>query len=181
MKEEKTYFASAIRSTPEEIHKEFELVESQKFFHEIFGTFTGVAAVIDKNRQIVYANDDFLAFLEISSLESVLGKRYGEAVSCTNSSTEPAGCGTSEACRFCGAVNAILESQRTGIKSLKETRITTIAEGKQRSLDLNVSSTPISIAGQTFYVFILQDISDEKRRVALERIFFHDLLNLINS
>ena len=28
-----------------------------------------------------------------------------------------------------------------------------------------------------FYILVLQDISDEKRRSALERIFFHDLLN----
>jgi signal transduction histidine kinase len=177
MSEEKTYFASAIRSTLEELNKESELIGSQKFFHEIFGTFSGTAAVIDKNRQIVYANDELLAFLGFSSMEFVLGKRPGEAVSCTNSSTEPEGCGTSEACRYCGTVNAIIESQKTGIKSLRETHITSNAEGKQRSLDLTVTSTPISIAGQTFYVLILKDISDEKRRLALERIFFHDILN----
>ena len=32
-----------------------------------------------------------------------------------------------------------------------------------------------------FYVLILQDISDIKRRAALERIFFHDLLNSVGG
>ncbi len=175
--EEKTNFAPAERSTQKEIMEEFELVGSQKFFHEIFGTLTGIGGVIDKNRQIVYANKEFLGFLGISSLEPLLGKRPGEAISCINSTLESGGCGTSAACAYCGAVNAILESQITGKKSTKETRISTISDGKQLSLDLKISSTPISLAGKVFYVLVLQDISNEKRRLALERIFFHDLLN----
>lgn len=39
MKEEKIYFAPAIRSKPNEIRAEYELVGSQKFFHEVFGAF----------------------------------------------------------------------------------------------------------------------------------------------
>jgi signal transduction histidine kinase len=46
-----------------------------------------------------------------------------------------------------------------------------------KSLDLNITSTPVNLAGHTFYALLLQDISSEKRRLALERIFFHDLLN----
>jgi K+-sensing histidine kinase KdpD len=177
MQEEITYFAPSARSDAKEILKEFDFVGSQKIFLEIFGTFTGVGAVIDKNRQIVYANDDFLKLLGITSIEPILGKRPGEVVSCIHSAEEPAGCGTSMACAYCGAVNAIMESQRTGLKSMKETRISTSVDGKVKSWDLNVACTPITLSGQIFYVLILQDISDEKRRSALERLFFHDLLN----
>ena len=175
--EEKSYYAPAKRSAPKEILEEFELVGSQKFFQEIFGTLTGIGGVLDKNRQIVYANDEFLGFLGISSLEPILGKRPGEVVSCINSNVESGGCGTSAACAYCGAVNAILESQKSGKKSIRETRISTISDGKQLSLDLKISSTPVNLVGEVFYVLILQDISSEKRRLALERIFFHDLLN----
>jgi hypothetical protein len=176
MKEE-THFAPALRTNTEKILREFELVGSQKFFTEIFGTMTGIAAVINKNRQIVYANNDFLSLLGIDSLESILGKRPGEVVSCIHSTDEPSGCGTSMACAYCGAVNAIIESQKTGKKSTREALISTIVDGKYKSWDLNVISTPITFNGDLFYVLILQDISDTKRRAALERIFFHDLLN----
>ena len=142
---------------------------------------TGIGAVIDKNRQIVYANNEFLSLLGINSLESVLGKRPGEVISCIHSAEEPSGCGTSRACAYCGAVNAILESQKTGKKSMKETHISTVTDGKLKSWDFNVISTPISFNGELFYVLILQDISDEKRRAALERIFFHDLLNSVGG
>jgi hypothetical protein len=175
--EEKTYFASSSRSTKEEILNESELLDSQKFFTEIFGAISGIGAVINKNRQIVFANSDFLTQLGINSLEPILGRRTGEVISCLHAGDTPSGCGTSKACKYCGAVNAILESQMTGLKSMKETRISSVIDGKLKDWDLNVTSTPINLAGQVFYILILQDISDEKRRLALERMFFHDLLN----
>jgi signal transduction histidine kinase len=119
--------------------------------------------------------------LGIASIESILGKRPGEVVSCIHSTDEPSGCGTSAACAYCGAVNAIIESQNTGKKSTREALITTIVEGKYKSLDLNVISSPITFNGDLFYVLFLQDISDIKRRAALERIFFHDLLNSVGG
>lgn len=174
---EKTHFAPAVRTTKEEILNEYKRVGSQRFFTEIFGAMTGVGAVLDKNRQIVFANDEFLTLLGINNIEPILGKRTGEVVGCIHSEEETGGCGTSKACEYCGAVNAILESQKSGKKSMKETRITSLIEGKVKSWDFNITSTPITIAQEPFYVLMLQDISDEKRRFALERIFFHDLLN----
>ena len=40
-----------------------------------------------------------------------------------------------------------------------------------------VHTRPLAIAGQDFILYSMQDISHEKRRQALERIFFHDILN----
>jgi Histidine kinase-, DNA gyrase B-, and HSP90-like ATPase len=179
--DEETYFAPAERSPSEQIIKEYELVGSHKFFTEIFGAMTGIGAVIDKNRQIIYANDAFLSLLGINSLEPVLGRRPGEVISCSHAGEQLAGCGTSVACAYCGAVNAILESQKTGMKSMKETHISSLIDGKYKSWDLNVISTPVSFNGDLFYILILQDISDLKRREALERVFFHDLLNSVGG
>jgi hypothetical protein len=181
MEEEKTQFASARRSTANEVSQEVGLVGSQNFFTKVFNAMTGIWAVIDKNRQIVYANDELISIMGIESLDMVLGKRPGEVMSCLHSAEEPSGCGTSRACAYCGAVNTILESQRTGLRSMSETTISSIADGKHKSWDLNVICTPISFNGDIFYVLILQDISGEKRRLALERIFFHDLLNSIGG
>ncbi len=67
------------------------------------------------------------------------------------------------------------------MKSMRETQVSTIIDGKHKSWDLNVISTPVSFNGEVFYILVLQDISDEKRRAALERIFFHDLLNSMGA
>ena len=166
-----------LRSSSEQILDEHELVSSQKFFTEIFGSITGIGAIINKNRQIVFVNEDFMKVLKIDDIVSILGKRPGEVISCIHADNNTGGCGTSPACSFCGTVNAILESQRTGQKSCREALITTRVNGKFKSLDLNIISTPVTLSGYTFYALIMQDISHEKRRAALERIFFHDLLN----
>ena len=44
-------------------------------------------------------------------------------------------------------------------------------------LDLRVWATPVEIGGEELTVFAVSDIAHEKRRSALERIFFHDVLN----
>jgi K+-sensing histidine kinase KdpD len=177
----KTHYASAERSATEQILEEYKVVGSHKIFTEIFGAMTGIGAVINKNRQIVYANDEFLGLLGINSLEPLLGKRPGEVISCEHAGEELAGCGTSKACEHCGVVNTFLESQKTGIKTTKEAHITTLEDKKYKSWDMNVISTPITFNGENFYVLILQDISEIKRRAALERIFFHDLLNSVGG
>ena len=179
--DEGTHFASAKRTPADKILKEYELVGSEKFFTEIFGSITGIGAVIDQNRQIVYANENFLTLFGINTLETILGKRPGEVVSCIHSAEESSGCGTSVSCAYCGAVNVIIESQKTGAKSIRETRISTVVDGKLKSWDLNIISTPVTLSGTRFYVLVLQDISAEKRRAALERIFFHDLLNSVGG
>jgi hypothetical protein len=175
--EERTHFAPASRSSLEELLIENKLVETQKLFTELFGSLTGVSAVINKNRQIVFANNDFLEMMGLKTLDPILGKRPGEVVSCINADNSPGGCGTSEACRYCGAVNAILESQRTSSKSVRETRISSEVEGKLLNWDLKITSSPIKLDGHTFYALTLQDISNEKKLMAIERVFFHDLLN----
>jgi hypothetical protein len=179
--ENDTHFASAERSTTEQILEEYNVVGSHKIFTEIFGAMTGIGAVINKNRQIVYANDEFLGILGINSLEPLLGKRPGEVISCEHAGEELAGCGTSKACEHCGVVNTFLESQKTGAKTSKEAHFTTLVDKKYKSWDMNIISTPIAFNGETFFILILQDISEIKRRAALERIFFHDLLNSVGG
>jgi K+-sensing histidine kinase KdpD len=176
--EEMTKFASPERSSRKELEASNAMITSIEFFNEIFGAINSIGAILDKNRQVVYANHEYIAAMGFESLEAVLGKRPGEAISCIHSAEEPSGCGTAKACSVCGAVNAILESQITQQKVTRETRITSSVNGLNKSWDLKVTSAPITFSDEHFYVFTIVDISDEKRRLSLERIFFHDILNI---
>lgn len=175
--EDKTNYAPAPRSSFDDILSEKELISAQKLFTELFGSLTGISSIINSNRQIVFANNEFLELLGINSIEPILGKRPGEVISCVNCDKGPSGCGTSAACRYCGAVNAILESIRTNSKASRESRILSEINGKLLSWDLKITSSPIKMNGGIFYVLSLQDISHEKKLLAIERVFFHDLLN----
>jgi len=174
-------YAKPDRSSDDEIRSDFDILASEKMFLDVFGSISGIAAILDSNRQIVYGNNELLDMLGINSIEEIFGKRIGEAVSCQHANDNISGCGTSAACSVCGTVNAILTSQQTGGKVVRETRITTSAERLTKSLDLRVSSVPLQIKGRQYYVFAMQDISTEKRNEYLERIFLHDLLNSAGS
>ena len=179
--EKETHFASPERSSSLDINLDNKLLNSETSLLDMLGAISGITAILDEHRQIVYANEDFLNLHGIGSLDTVIGKRPGEVVACIHSEEMAHGCGTSESCRVCGAVHAILESQQTGQKSIKETRIISVTEEKLISWDLRVSCSPVKIRDRIFYVFTLQDISNEKRRENLERIFYHDILNSAGS
>ena len=170
-----TDFAPAARSGPETLNAQRSEVEQSDLFSGIVSTIPDLLLVLNENRQIVYANRPALDFLGITGLEKLLGQRPGEAVNCVNSGC-PGGCGTSEKCSTCGAVLAILGSQR-GERTSKECRILIKSGGGLDALDLKVTAAPIVVAGGKFTAFYVSDISHEKRRRALERIFFHDVLN----
>jgi signal transduction histidine kinase len=176
MKED-TYFAPPERSSILDINLDNKFLNDDAAILGLLGAVSGITAILDGKRQIVYANDELLGLLGIDSIEPVLGKRPGEAVSCVHSGETEYGCGTSEACSVCGAVGAIIESQLSGQKTVRETRITSEIDGKMISWDLKVTSSPLKIRERQYYIFTLQDISGEKRRENLEKIFFHDLLN----
>jgi len=170
-------FASPERSTDPEVRTDYDLLNEERSLLDILGAISGITAILDQNRQIVYANEEFINLIGMSSLEDLLGKRPGEAIDCIHAGEKLAGCGTTEACAVCGSVNAVLESQKNNTRTEKETRITSGKNEKMVNWDLRVTSSPVVIRNRTFYVFTVQDISNEKRRQNLERTFFHDILN----
>jgi len=71
----------------------------------------------------------------------------------------------------------MVNSQRTQARDVQECRLVCDVGAVEQALDLRVWAEPITVAGESFTVFSLVDIFNEKRRDALERIFFHDVLN----
>ena len=112
----------------------------------------------------------------LENLERAIGERPGEIMSCVNAENIN-GCGNSLSCRYCGIVNAIVESNRTGKKITGEARITARVKDKLLNYDFRVTSSPISINGKQFTLVNIMDISSEKKNALLENIFFHDVLN----
>ncbi|MEZ4601539.1 MAG: ATP-binding protein [Syntrophotaleaceae bacterium] len=133
--------------------------------------------VLNTHQQIVYANKGLLDMAAADASE-VYGRRPGEVLDCHQSVNTPGGCGTSEACKSCGAILATLCSlggrQNESECCVSRSREEILPE----SLELRVNTSPLTIDGETFVIFAVTDISHEKRRRVLERIFFHDILNV---
>ncbi|MBN1565241.1 MAG: histidine kinase [Anaerolineae bacterium] len=166
-----TLFASPERSTPEELTQQAEQLAVLPL--DILNAIPNICLVLNRHRQIVFANTALLTMLNVPDIDAVQGLRPGNVLSCAHASTV-SGCGTTEFCRTCGAAQAILSSLG-GKHAVEECRI---VQQNGDALELRVSGTPYTLDNQRFSIFVLEDISHEKRRRVFERLFFHDVLNI---
>lgn len=173
----KTEYAPAERASPEVVDRQAQLFQRSTLLGELSDAVPNVLLILNRERQIVYSNGRLLELAGNGDGEGVVGKRPGEALDCVHASETRGGCGTTEFCRTCGAVKAVLESQR-GQQSVKECSILTRSRD---ALELQVWATPHEQAGEPFTIVSAADMSHQKRRRALERVFFHDVLNTAAS
>lgn len=173
-----TKHAPADRSSDESVQTSNLSLETIPYLNDIFCSLSYIFCILNETRQIVFTNDILMKTLEIENVSQVLGKRFGEAINCNFAKNEDGGCGTSEHCRYCGAVNTILESQKTRLKTKSECRIRRMIDGVENFLDVEVTATPFLHENLNYTIFSLVDITDRKRRAIIEKIFFHDILNV---
>ncbi len=163
----------AHRQSHQEIQRQASYF-SNPLYQKILDAIPQILIILNEQRQIVFANKSLQEYPQLSIKNQTLGQRPGEVLRCVHADETEDGCGTTEFCKTCGAVNAIMESL-CGKYSVQECRIMTQETGE--SLDFRVWTTPLQIHGERFSIFYIMDIQHEKRRHALERIFFHDVLN----
>ncbi len=171
-----TYYAPAERASQEVVQQQAAVFRGLSLLREALDGVPDLVIILNGQRQVVYANRALLQLLNLADEKAVLGKRPGEALNCIHASETAGGCGTTEFCSTCGAVNAILVTL-LGNSSVQECRITQDVDGEIQALELRVWATPLAHADEQYTIFSAIDISNEKRRRVLERIFFHDVLN----
>jgi signal transduction histidine kinase len=148
---------------------------------QILDLLQGLLAVVDGDRRVVFANQAFLDFTKRKDLGEVCGLKPGDIFECAHAACAEKGCGTSENCRLCGAYQAIEETRSTGMPSTREFRITGGESARALANEFRARTAPFQASGNDYILICLQDISAEKRKTALERIFFHDILNTASS
>lgn len=99
----------------------------------------------------------------------------GDFLKCSNAVSAPGGCGTHANCQLCPLRRALPDSivrqeQYKGEVSL-------LLEGNQ-DYYAQVSTAPFIEEGAPYAVVLFLDRTEQHRKKAMERIFFHDILNL---
>lgn len=171
-----TYFASPKRATSEELAQQRKYLTDRPLVRQLIEATSEVMLIVNPHRQIVMANRALCRLLEIDTDQEMVGKRPGEALTCVHEDEMPGGCGTAEACRTCGAAKSLV----TGLKldeNTSECRLTRRSDGGLQAMDFSVLTSQLSLNGVEFFIFTMKDISDQKRRRVLERLFFHDIMN----
>ena len=173
-----TKHAPARRASADEVRGDARRLIEAGVVHHVTYAVPCAVLMLNAERQSVYGNQCLLEMLNLPSFDAVLGQRPGELLRCVHAHEEEGGCGTTEFCRECGAVNAILRSQTSDVVAEEECRILTTT-GK--AYEFRVWATPYEFRGTRFTIFSLLDIGDEKRRHALEQVFFHDVGNTVTA
>lgn len=160
--------------TPQDVVKaQAEKLSASTEMRDLINAIPDILLALNSNRQIVFANQAAMDFFHVGSARELWGKRPGEAAGCMHSRENPGGCGNSESCRVCGAFLAITRGLR-GEPAVEECRMAILGG---IPLDLSIWTRAFNLGEDRFLFLSIKDISDEKRRQVLERIFFHDLLN----
>jgi signal transduction histidine kinase len=161
------------RTSPKRLTKQINQLSETRHLYDFYDKSPTVVMILNSERQIVFANQSLLDFVQKEKIESVCDFRPGELFRCIHSDEHALGCGMTEFCQECGAAQAIKASQQ-GHSDIKECRI---SQQDNKVLELRVWAMPIQIEDEHYTLFSVSDVSHEKRRRALERIFFHDILN----
>lgn len=176
-----TWFAPGARADDQDVLRTAEDLAQLPLVRSLLECVPAFAAVLNRHRQIVAANEPLVAILTGDSADQFLGLRPGEAFQCVHCEEGPNGCGTSEACRYCGAVEAILTCQTTGELVVRECRLRRRVDDMEAALDLRVQVQRLPGTDRDELLLYVTDISSDKRREVLERTFFHDVMNTIGG
>lgn len=171
-----TKYLPADRDPETEIRRQHEALTSIPLLRGLLDAMPCWVLVFNERRQIIHANGATCEGLR-RGLDCLLGRRFGEAVDCAHKAEE-SGCGTSEFCTVCGATEQTVRALR-GETGSRECRIQAADPGK--ALDLKVWSAPLDHQGERYAILAVVDISHEKRLRALERVFFHDALDMLGA
>jgi nitrogen-specific signal transduction histidine kinase len=174
--EKATYFAPAGRDAPNELLRKAAAVHGVPLLDGVLDAMPSMVMVLNSNRQIVAANETLLSMLQVS-IGQVVEKRPGEAIGCIRANEGPDGCGTGRSCATCGAVNAILDSQKQDRKVVRECRVLVEGPSGISPMDLRVTASPLPVGDEQFIVAAVEDIGQAKRLAVLQRTFFHDVMN----
>jgi signal transduction histidine kinase len=142
----------------------------ERFFSDVSSS---LLLVVDEERRIIFANSKALAFVGLDETADPSDYKLGDFLGCVSAFGISTGCGTSGACPTCGLLRTITEAS-TGRTSEGEYSLRNRA-GK--SSIFRVKALGLVMRGRNVVAISMQDVSAEKRKEAMERVFYHDLLN----
>ena len=169
--------ASLPRLGREEILQQQERLRGSFPLEAVFSRLDLIVLLLNRQRQIV-ERYPVNAFGKSTKLEEILGLRPGEALGCVHSASGPDGCGTGRACRLCGVVPAVEECFNEQIPVKRRCMLRTNGgDSRMEGAEYRVTAVPFPWEEEPFVLLYFEDRSEEKRRLMMERLFFHDVLN----
>ncbi len=165
------------RVHPEKIQADFDFFSHDNAVNTFICYLPVNILIVNRTRQVVFANESCKTHLELESIEKIIGERPGEALNCVNAYLKSGGCGSADGCTVCGAFKATVQCLSRNEKTTEETRIRVKRGFGEKTLEYRIDTIPLRYNNDIYALLILQDISVQNSKRMMERIFFHDILN----
>nr|NJM04083.1 hypothetical protein [Desulfobacula sp.] len=176
-----THFAPAQRTERRKFTNQIETISHNPIMDALLKTAAGILVVLNEDRQIVALNHAFLKELGIDNAEEALGLRLGESLHCVHAFEKPNGCGTTESCLSCGAAVAMMAAITEDKTQEKVCALLSDKNGAITNTCLVIKAQPIKLEDNRWILIYAQDVTRQHFWVNLERIFFHDINNILTS
>ncbi|WP_320168103.1 HAMP domain-containing sensor histidine kinase [Mangrovibacterium marinum] len=154
--------------------------DSLLFVKELLSATSSIVCILNQNNELVLANSSLMERFGIELDQDLASLRFGEVAGCVNVTVHNNTCGGGERCQYCGANYAFQDFWKSSKTVINECRLVRNNNGLTEQLDLEITASPFN-CGEPFMLVSLVDVTDKKRREILERIFFHDIINIAGS
>lgn len=145
---------------------EAEVERSRAELRAIYDTAPVLMAVIDRQRNLVYANSAFTSFTGVPEKELIGGRACG-VFGCINSFDDAKGCGFGPECSNCGLLKAIEDTFETGRTNKDiEYHATLVSAAGIKDVWLLGATAPIVFADKQLLLLNFIDISDRRKAEA---------------
>ncbi|MBK8800465.1 MAG: HAMP domain-containing histidine kinase [Fibrobacteres bacterium] len=176
---EETYFAPAGRAHPSRLQSQVAACLESPVAKAVLESLAGYVMILNQQRQILAINEELELALTAKGGPAPTGRRWGEVMDCVHAPEGPDGCGTSHACSCCGAALGILASRLQDGKAATECRMAMRQAGVWEGREFHVTANMVALDAGRFQVVVFQDVSDQRRRESMEKMFLHDLANTV--
>ena len=99
IKNTETDFAPAERLTDGDVYLQTIKILGLRNLLPILQILPNMVAILNKERQVIFANDAFISGISTEKFEDSLGQRPGELLTCVHSLDNVNGCGTGKECK----------------------------------------------------------------------------------
>jgi hypothetical protein len=145
---------NALNASVEALNAEIQTLQSNDILLSLVQHAPEHVLLLNAQRQIVYANDAYLAMANTLGLNGTYGQPLGGYLGCLHAHDTEASCGTRPVCKDCGALNAVKKSLNGAVAMQ---RCTILLKADKDPLHLVTMTIPIHLADSDYILTVFVD------------------------
>lgn len=176
-----TFFLNSKSRLIPELKAELDAFNENPFSNRLMDALPGFVSILDENRHILSMSDSFLKEFGINNFHEMTGAFPGDVFGCVYAKKSVENCGNTKYCSTCGAGIAIKTCLNTNEDQEKICALKQSRNGMEHDFCFKVKCSAVFVEDKRFLVLFIEDITKSYINSYLEKIFFHDLNNIISG